>query len=132
MLELIWNKTPGTYEKSSVWNCSGNYYYIDGKRIRFSVKDLKNIDADLVRKRYFQEEKNINRQYFDEYIDRFVKANSDRYEFIVKEATDYIRGSVKGYTVMDMFVSFSGGKDSTVTSDLVIRALSGFFYRDRQ
>ena len=25
---------------------------------------------------------------------------------------------------MDMFVSFSGGKDSTVTSDLVIRALS--------
>lgn len=124
LLELIWNKAPGTYEKSSVWNCSGNYYYIDGKRIRFSVKDLKNIDADLVRKRYFQEEKNINRQYFDEYIDRFVKANSDRYEFIVKEATYYIRGSVKGYTVMDMFVSFSGGKDSTVTSDLVIRALS--------
>ena len=39
LLELIWNKPPKTYEKSSIWNCSGNYYFIDGKRIRFSVKD---------------------------------------------------------------------------------------------
>ena len=37
---------------------------------------------------------------------------------------DYIKNSTKDYTAKDMFVSFSGGKDSTVTSDIVMRALS--------
>ncbi len=57
------------------------------------------------------------------YRQRFVKANSLRYEKILEEAGSYIREKAKDTPVLDMFVSFSGGKDSTVTSDLVIRAL---------
>ena len=36
----------------------------------------------------------------------------------------YIRDKAAGYDLNEMFVSFSGGKDSTVTSDLVMKALS--------
>lgn len=124
LLELIWDKKPGTYEKSSIWNCSGNYYFIDGKRIRFSVKELKNLDISQIRKKYFKEEQNLDETYFQQYIQRFVHANKSRYDFIVKEAVSYVKKATEGYTIKDMFVSFSGGKDSTVTSDIVMRALS--------
>lgn len=124
LLELIWDKEPGTYEKSSVWNCSGNYYFIDGNRIRFSVKELRNLDISEIREKYFKEEKNIDETYFNRYIERFIKANESRYDFIVKEAISYVKKATEGYTTKDMFVSFSGGKDSTVTSDIVMRALS--------
>ena len=108
----------------SVWNCSGNRYIADGQRVDFAVKDLKNKNPNDIRIRYENEVSNIDYRYFNEFKDRFIKANRSRYEFIVKEAVDYIKNSTKDYTAKDMFVSFSGGKDSTVTSDLVMRALS--------
>ena len=43
---------------------------------------------------------------------------------IVEEAKGYIRSMTENFDITDMFVSFSGGKDSTVTADLVTRALS--------
>ncbi|WP_370751740.1 phosphoadenosine phosphosulfate reductase family protein [Eubacterium sp.] len=124
LLEILLDKIPGTYEKDSVWNCSGNKYLINGKRIKFSVKELKNKDVDDIRSKYEEASKNISYEYFEQYADKFVQANRSRYEFIVREAVDYIKNSTKDYTAKDMFVSFSGGKDSTVTSDIVTRALS--------
>lgn len=124
LLEILLGKIPGTYEKDSVWNCSGNKYLINGKRIKFSVKELKNKDVDDIRSKYEEASKNISYEYFEQYADKFVQANRSRYEFIVREAVDYIKNSTKDYTAKDMFVSFSGGKDSTVTSDIVMRALS--------
>ena len=41
----------------------------------------------------------------------------------MEEADEYIRRVAADYNFMEMFVSFSGGKDSTVVSDLVMRAL---------
>ena len=124
LLEILLDKIPGTYEKDSVWNCSGNKYLINGKRIKFSVKELKNKYVDDIRSKYEEASKNISYEYFEQYADKFVQANRSRYEFIVREAVDYIKNSTKDYTAKDMFVSFSGGKDSTVTSDIVMRALS--------
>ena len=124
LLEILLDKIPGTYEKDSVWNCSGTKYLINGKRIKFSVKELKNKDVDDIRSKYEEASKNISYEYFEQYADKFVQANRSRYEFIVREAVDYIKNSTKDYTAKDMFVSFSGGKDSTVTSDIVMRALS--------
>lgn len=124
LIEILLDKIPGTYEKDSVWNCSGNKYLINGKRIKFSVKELKNKDVDDIRSKYEEASKNISYEYFEQYADKFVQANRSRYEFIVREAVDYIKNSTKDYTAKDMFVSFSGGKDSTVTSDIVMRALS--------
>lgn len=50
--------------------------------------------------------------------------NKERYNRIVEEAKGYIRSVTENFNITDMFVSFSGGKDSTVTADLVTRALS--------
>ncbi|MCI5741676.1 MAG: phosphoadenosine phosphosulfate reductase family protein [Lachnospiraceae bacterium] len=122
LLELILDK-PLAFLKQSVWNGSGNRYYADGKRIEFSVKSLKDVDVEKIRSQYQKYEKENTDVYFQKQIEKFIEANRGRYEEIVEEANEYIRESVKDYSVMEMFVSFSGGKDSTVVSDLVMRAL---------
>ena len=63
LLEILLDKIPGTYEKDSVWNCSGNKYLINGKRIKFSVKELKNKDVDDIRSKYEEASKNISYEY---------------------------------------------------------------------
>ena len=63
-------------------------------------------------------------EYFDSYIDKFIKANSSRYDYITDEALEYIRATTIDARPEEMFISFSGGKDSTVTADLVTRALA--------
>lgn len=123
LLEVILGK-PFAYQEASVWNGAGNHYYVDGKRISFSVKELKEKDADAIRQRYLALKEQNHYDYFEKNIEVFKQANRQRYEKIVEEADSYIRSCAKDVPVMDMFVSFSGGKDSTVTADLVTRALS--------
>ena len=52
-----------------------------------------------------------------------MTANQKRYDYISKEAMEYIRTKAENTALTEMFVSFSGGKDSTVVSELVMRAL---------
>ena len=61
--------------------------------------------------------------FFNENINKFLVANRHRYDYITNEAMEYIRTMAEGVSLTEMFVSFSGGKDSTVVSDLVLRAL---------
>ncbi|MDD7636051.1 MAG: phosphoadenosine phosphosulfate reductase family protein [Clostridiales bacterium] len=123
LVEIILGE-PFCYEKMSVWNGTGNHYYVNGKKILFSIKALKNLDADNIRIQYEQYKEQNTYNCFTEMIERFVKANAGRYERMTEEAKNYIRTTAKDFGTMDMFVSFSGGKDSTVTADLVTRALS--------
>lgn len=131
LLEIILDK-PFEFIDASVWNCAGNSYVVNGKRIDFSVKQLKKINEENIRTRYEELQEQNTYEYFDAYIEKFVKANAQRLNDIVEEATRYIRETSEEYfdsengqyDVREMFVSFSGGKDSTVTSDLVMRALS--------
>ena len=122
LLEIIKGE-PMKYREASVWKGS-NSYYADGKKIDFSVSDTKEIEPSYIREKLaeYQEENRVNS--FDVYTKRFVEANSARYDYITSEACGYIRKAAEGYGKTDMFVSFSGGKDSTVVSDLVMRALS--------
>ncbi|SNU09503.1 phosphoadenosine phosphosulfate reductase [Streptococcus equinus] len=52
-----------------------------------------------------------------------IRANVDRFNEITEEATREVQKYVKRYPIEDMMVSFSGGKDSTVTSHIVRTAL---------
>lgn len=65
----------------------------------------------------------INYTYFDRIIRSFVEANADRYNYITEEAINYVQQYEKKFSIDDMMVSFSGGKDSTVVSHIVNRAL---------
>ncbi len=123
IIEIVMGK-PFAYLKESIWNGTGNRYYVNGQKLPFSIGNLKELNKDEIRCRYDQLKGQNTDLYFKEYQERFVKANRARYERISEEAGNFIRQSAKDADIMDMFVSFSGGKDSTVTSDLVTRALS--------
>ena len=123
LIEII-QGTPFAYNEDSVWNATGNKYYVNGKRIEFSIHALKELDAEKIREQYEHLKEKNSYQFFDEYIEKFILENKERMNEITQEAVSYIRQTTAGYDTRDMFVSFSGGKDSTVTSDLVMRALS--------
>ena len=120
---------PFKYAGKSIWNTSGNNYFIDGQKHRFVIKEvIENKDANTIRK-IIEQNKEKNKKYEEDfynqkYIQNFINANKIRYNSIVTEAHDYIKNIAKDYDDDAMFVSFSGGKDSTVTSDLVMNALN--------
>ena len=122
LLEVLIGE-PFKFLKSSVWNGSGNRYIVDGNALKVSIADLMKMDAKEVIKKLNDLKVQNTYKYFNEYIEKFKKANIGRFNFIVSEATQFIIAEKKDYGDDETFVSFSGGKDSTVVSDLVIRAL---------
>lgn len=127
LLEILEGK-PMAYAGKSMWNIGANRYVIDGKKKVFPYsKFVKESNVGEVISK-INEYREINQKYVDcfmeqEYIKNFLKINEVRNSFITEEAYSYIQNKSKGWNVNEMFVSFSGGKDSTVTSDLVIKAL---------
>lgn len=114
---------PMKFYRSSVWNSNGAYF-VDGKKIRFSIEKLAAEDPERLRTIIAEHKAENTYDFFNENIDTFVAANKLRYDDISSEAMNYIVKSSDGYDPTSMFVSFSGGKDSTVTSHLVRTALS--------
>lgn len=116
------------YANSSVWNTSGNNYIVNGKKIKFSIKEtIEKNDSNVLREK-IEQLKEKNKQFEENFnnnifIQKFIEANKLRLSEISTEAMKYIQEKAKNFTDDEMFVSFSGGKDSTVTSDLVMKAL---------
>ncbi len=111
------------YHGHSVWS-SKNGYFVDGKNIKFNLDKAAKEDPEQIQKIISENTDKNTYDYFDALINKFIVANKERYNEITTEAIDYIVTSSKGYDQTSMFVSFSGGKDSTVTSHLVTTALS--------
>ena len=125
LLEIILKK-PLAFVNSSVWNGTGNRYYVDGKRISLSISKVKDLDPEEIRQQLDIYKEQNDEIFFYEMIERWVRANSAHYHFITTEAKQFISEYSKKYLNDDTasaFVSFSGGKDSTVVSDLVRKAL---------
>ena len=122
LLEIMLGE-PFKYRNASVWNASGNLYYANGKKVPFSVKQTKLLDAKKIREQLDELSPQNSYDFFNENINKFLVANRHRYDYITNEAMEYIRTMAEGVSLTEMFVSFSGGKDSTVVSDLVLRAL---------
>lgn len=124
LIEIMLDK-PFCFIEDSVWNGSGNRYYVNGKKIPFSVTNLKNYDPDAIREKLDELKSQNTYEHFDRMIARWIKANAIRYDYITSEAKSYVAQYSKKYLNDDLnaaFVSFSGGKDSTVVSDLVRKA----------
>ena len=127
LIEILKKEEFGYIDKS-IWNTSGNNYIVDGNKIKFSIKDMiRNNNPKKVKNR-IQELKENNLKYEEnfyneKFVQNFIKANQMRLNAVTTEAISYIQKKAKAFNDNEMFVSFSGGKDSTVTSDLVMKAL---------
>lgn len=129
LLELFLNK-PLAFLESSVW-ASAKAYHIDGKRITVPNERLRSIQKnpeEVARIRNDLKEYSAQNEEnsFKRYVDKFLLANQERHLLMKQSAHEFINKVVKDYNYEknQILVSFSGGKDSTVLSDLVIKALS--------
>ena len=118
---------PMKWAGKSVWSTKSNTYWIDGEKTIISMADLRKKDPAIIRnelsKYAVDNQPYVDADFTNEHIIKFVECNTFRLNTITSEATTYIKSISKGFDESEMFVSFSGGKDSTVTSNLVMKAL---------
>ena len=123
LIEILLKKVPNFWKDKSVWACN-NRYYVDGKSIIVpnSIYEINNPD-EIASQLQTAKGKNSS-EAFIRYIGLFVQANRRRLAFLKDEAYQFIQHAADSFDPEQIVVSFSGGKDSTVTADLAIKALS--------
>lgn len=122
LIEILIAK-PFDYISKTVW-AADNRYYIDGKSKTIPVSIYKNRSAEQIAEMLERYKEQNSYAFFNQTIDKFIKANKERLYYIFNEATDFIRNTAKTYPNQNVVISFSGGKDSTVTANLTVRGLS--------
>lgn len=122
LLEILIAK-PLAFANNSVW-CSDSRYYIDGKPKMLTISVFHKVDVNEVIRKLDKYGEDNRYDQFNIYIERFIKANRERLNYLKDEAFSFIRKAALKFQHENIVVSFSGGKDSTVVSDLVTRALS--------
>lgn len=125
LLALILGLRWDAFMKKSVWYGS-NSYIVDGEKVKISVSEINSWPMNKyvdIKNAYESAYKELDYSWFEKRIKSFIDANRNHYNYITEEAVQYIQQYTEKYAVEDMMVSFSGGKDSTVTSHLVNRAL---------
>lgn len=121
LIEILRGKNFEWLNKS-IW-CSANRYYVEGKPVVINFKKFENLDANIIITK-LKETQNVADKKFNEHIEMFCKANKERLIYLENEAFTFITNEAKKYSLEQLLISFSGGKDSTVVADLVKRALS--------
>lgn len=126
LLELLLGKKPTEFASSSVW-AQNSYYYIDGASKAISSKIFQTEDCDVLADQ-LKENKEANSgqaiaDSFDNHIERFVRANIGRLKALIDEAHVFIKNEAAKFPRENIVLSFSGGKDSTVSADIVTKAL---------
>lgn len=128
LLELILDK-PFCFANKSIWNTGANRYIVDGKKMVLTFKEIiRNTDVDslIIKLNEYSARNTVYEKEFmnQDYILNFIRINKARLNQITTESCNYILEKAKNWDIDEMFVSFSGGKDSTVTSHLVMKALN--------
>ena len=123
LLELLLNKKPNLYINDSVW-AANNRYYVNGKSVSIPNKTFQTADTDTISEKLKEYSSENSYEYFDRYIQSFIAANENRLNYLKDEAFDFVRRTASKFDEEKLVISFSGGKDSTATADVVIKALS--------
>ena len=118
LVELLTNKK---FNDEILWKGKSTYY-VNGKSLRITNNQKIYTDDKMLRKELLN--KKFDYTKFNNNIDLFIKANKEHLEYITQEAIEFIQDESSKYDIKNTMVSFSGGKDSTVISDLVCKALS--------
>ena len=123
LISILLKKDSEKMMHQSVW-AANSRYYIDGKPIALPSKLFQTADTDAIAKELDKKKNIISYEAFDKDIGTFVKVNKIRLDYLKDEAFTFINRTAAKFKEDNIVVSFSGGKDSTVTADLTIKALS--------
>ena len=123
LLEILLEKEPYEFIEKSVWSVNSRYY-IDGKSVSLSRSLFQSADANAIREKLAKYSENNSCDFFKQHIKMFIKANKNRLNYLIEEAHEFVRKTASKFDEEKIVLSFSGGKDSTVTADVVIKALS--------
>jgi len=123
LIEVFLGYPEGFLNDKPVWDTSSNFLLIDGETVPVDKSRLLTLDTrklrDELQTRTIPE---TEREWFAGHLAAFVAANLQRLNEIEYDAFDIIEIARAGRNEQIPIVSFSGGKDSTVVSDLVRRA----------
>lgn len=122
LLEIVQGK-PLQHLNKSVW-ASNNRYYINSVPITVTSKFYKKRSIAEIKKKISDYTEKNSYDFFNANIAKFVDANKERLNFIIDEAHRFIKEASIKQPREQIVISFSGGKDSSVTADLAIKALS--------
>ncbi|SFO76258.1 phosphoadenosine phosphosulfate reductase [Acidaminococcus fermentans] len=123
LIEILLKKKPYLWAKSSVW-ASNNRYYVNGKSIALPSKLFKEANEDIYIEQLQRFKENNPHEFFEGNLEVFKEANQRRLDYLIDEAHNFIKRAAAKFPEENIVLSFSGGKDSTVTADLAIKALS--------
>ena len=127
LVEILLN-SPMKYVWSSVWATGGGAYIIDGKKVKIRLDEIiktRDLQDVIVLLEKYSEVNNTDENTFPslKWMKKAVEVNCAHVNTIEYEAISFIKSNIEGFDLSSMFVSFSGGKDSTVVSNLVMDAL---------
>lgn len=123
LLFEVFKGEPFAHKNDSVW-AVGSKYYVNGQPHNITVADILSCDPAEIRMQIDKYAPENDDEVFEQIMRAFVEANELHLEGLVREACGFIIDAARGYDEESLVVSFSGGKDSTVTADLAVRALS--------
>ncbi|WP_295715939.1 phosphoadenosine phosphosulfate reductase family protein [uncultured Mitsuokella sp.] len=123
LLELLLKFEPLSLAEKSIW-ANKNRYYIDGHSKVITAKNYEVADIEQVRKILQEHAQEKYSGAFKRHIQDFLTVNRHHLQSIIDEAHQFIRKEASKYPAENIVLSFSGGKDSTVTADIVKKALS--------
>lgn len=122
LIAALFDKPLNFFMNNSVWALNSRYY-VDGKAINISTKFLEKADADSISEK-ISAATEINYESFNSDVSKFVRANRYRLDALKDEANSFVKRTAKKFPDERIVISFSGGKDSTVVADIVVKALN--------
>lgn len=120
---ILLDEDPTAFMDQPIWSANSRYYTGD-KTFMLSTKLFQTADTDTIAKRVQENQDKIDYTAFDREIARFIKVNQHRLSYLKDEAFAFVQDAAKKFKEENIVISFSGGKDSTVTADVVTKALS--------
>lgn len=123
LMSALLDKEAEAYMNHSVWAVNSRYY-IDGKPISIPAKVFAEADTDRISSTIIELPDQVDYSSFNENIRLFIRANQHRLAYLKDEAFAFVRHAAEKFKEENIVISFSGGKDSTATADVVIKALS--------
>jgi phosphoadenosine phosphosulfate reductase len=121
LLEIFLDYPKDSLRNESVWDTKSSNVIIGGESVRLNKGKLMSIDPAEIREALPKDRDEIAEASHTEIMKRFVSASKARFKAIDYEALSIMNFAKDKTGQAIPVVSFSGGKDSTVVSDLVRR-----------